>query len=153
MIWEGKPSCCVVLLGIAGKIPGSERQRASRFRTAHVSCPDWHFDGAAQASIHYHWPLANHEDPMVSSSWINMIPWSHHEEKPWCVYFFWRFVDMFILGFFGFRTSLKAHSRRTCMGPEKIGSDCSCVCVCLFCEWKTPWNGWLLYENKAFCES
>ena len=33
------------------------------------------------------------------------------------------------LSFFGFRTSLKAHSRRTCMGPEKIGSDCSCVCV------------------------
>ena len=32
------------------------------------------------------------------------------------------------LSFFGFRTSLKAHSRRTCMGPEKIGSDCSCVC-------------------------
>ena len=31
------------------------------------------------------------------------------------------------LSFFGFRTSLKAHSRRTCMGPEKIGSDCSCV--------------------------
>ena len=30
------------------------------------------------------------------------------------------------LSFFGFRTSLKAHSRRTCMGPEKIGSDCSC---------------------------
>ena len=23
------------------------------------------------------------------------------------------------LSFFGFRTSLKAHSRRTCMGPEK----------------------------------
>ena len=24
-------------------------------------------------------------------------------------------------------TQVKAHSRRTCMGPEKIGSDCSCV--------------------------
>mgnify|MGYP000205822874 CR=1 FL=1 len=35
------------------------------------------------------------------------------------------------LSFFGFRTSLKAHSRRTCMGPEKIGSDCSCVVLCI----------------------
>lgn len=24
----------------------------------------------------------------------------------------------------------KAHSRCTCVGPEKIGSDCFCVCVC-----------------------
>ena len=30
--------------------------------------------------------------------------------------------------FFGFRTSLKAHSRRTCMGPEKIGSALVNIC-------------------------
>ena len=37
------------------------------------------------------------------------------------------------LSFFGFRTSLKAHSRRTCMGPERIGSDCLIALVC--CVW------------------
>ena len=81
MIWEGKPSCCVVLLGIAGKIPGSERQRASRFRTAHVSCPDWHFD-RKQGLTHTHrinvYAIYGNMDPSIYPSHVSIFlsaPW------------------------------------------------------------------------------
>jgi hypothetical protein len=172
MIWEGKPSCCVVLLGIAGKNPGSERQRASRFRTAHVSCPDWHFD-RTQGLTHTH---------RINVCYI----WQHgyHQYTPVMLAFFYQHHGSFgiwnhILHGAGIFTNSSQH-----LGHWETGKSSSMDCAdpmvssswiiwshglimkknqgwsvyffwrfffryVYFVKWKTPWNGWLLYENKS----